>query len=282
MKLFTAPRALLIFLLTGGALVAGGACGYPTFGFDPIGSGTTGSVITGTGGGGGTGAVTSSNGTGGAAACTISHTGKQGTCEYLPGKECGCTMPKEKCAVETLATGESNCIPIGSTAKPKWSGCATDADCAKGTWCDHRDRVCKPICSTGDDCDPGEQCIEVAQDAVATPIPGLRVCTAHCNPIFPDPPCGTGLTCVYNFDVNVKDSECATTEGIPEGSECTAANSCDPGLICVGNAPSYTCQQWCTPADGIDHPACPNSRPLCKAFIPTVIFDGVSYGVCSP
>ncbi len=290
MKLFTAPRALLIFLLVGGPLVTAGACGYPTFSFEPVDAGATGMIITGTGGAGGgsagtggdptTSATTTS--TGGAPACTLSHTGKKGTCEYLPGKECGCTMPKEKCAVEVDATGESNCIPISGTATGKWSGCTTDAECAKGTWCNHVNRVCEPICSTSDDCDPGQKCIEVLQDGTTKPVPGLRVCTSHCNPLFPDPPCGAGLTCIYNFDITVKDSECATTEGIPEGGACTAANSCDPGLICVGKDPSYTCQQWCSPADALDHPACPNARPFCKAFIPTVIFNMVSYGVCSP
>jgi hypothetical protein len=280
MKLFTAPRALLFFLVAGGAIVGEGACGYPTFGFDPIGTGTTGSVITGTGGGGGS-STAQTSGTGGAA-CVLSHTGKQGTCEYLPGHECGCPQPNTKCAVQALDTGASDCIPISVMAKPKWSGCTTDGDCAKGTWCDHRSRVCKPICSTVDDCEPDEKCIEVAQDAVVAMVPGLRVCTAHCNPIFPEPPCGAGLTCVYNFDVNVKDSECATTAGVPEGSECAASNSCNPGLICVGMAPNYSCQEWCSPADAKDHPECPASRPFCKAFNPTVIFDTKSYGFCSP
>jgi hypothetical protein len=288
MKLFTAPLAPPLLLLAAATTLAAGACGYPTFTFEPQGTGTGGTVSTGTGGGttgtGGdpaTSSVTaSSSGTGGAPACTLSHTGKKGTCEYLPGKECGCMMPGEKCAVEVLSTGESNCIPISLAAKPKWSGCQTDADCAKGTWCDHRNRVCEPICITLDDCDPGQQCIEVLKDGTTTPVPGLRVCTSHCDPINPDPPCGAGLTCIYNF--GVKDSECAKTGGVPEGSSCDASNSCDPGLICVGIDPSYTCELWCSPADSLDHPVCPNGRPYCKPFNPTVVFEGVSYGVCSP
>lgn len=295
MKLFTAPRAQPISILAAAAAFAG-ACGYPTFSFEPAGttSTTTSASASGTGGsGGGAGSTTgtggdpatssvsaTSSGTGGEPACTITHTGKKGTCEYLPNKECGCTGAGEKCAVEDQATGESNCIPMSTMAKPKWSACQTDSDCAKGTWCDHQTRVCKPICTTVDDCDPNQQCIPVLQDGTSTAVPGLRVCTSHCDPIEPEPPCSLGLTCIYNSVV--KDFECATSGGVPKGSACTTLSSCNPTLICVGVDPKYTCERWCSPADGAMNSTCAAPRPNCKAFNPTVIRNGVSYGVCSP
>jgi hypothetical protein len=300
MKLFAAPRAQPISLLAAAALLAvaailAGACGYPTFSFEPAGTTTsTTTSATGTGTGGGTPASTTgtggepatssvsatSSGTGGEPACTIAHTGKKGTCEYLPKKECGCTSAGEKCAVEDQVTGESNCIPVSMTAKPKWSGCQTDSDCARGTWCDHQNRVCKPICTTVDDCELNQQCIPVFQDKTTTAIPGLRVCTSHCDPIQPEPPCSLGLTCIYNFVV--KDFECATSGGVPEASSCTNSASCELGLICVGAAPNYTCERWCSPADGLKSSGCPAVSPKCEAFSPNVIRDGVSYGACAP
>lgn len=294
MNLSTAPRAQPILVLAAAALVVG-ACGYPTFSFLP--EGTTSSTGTGTGAGGGGGAPmgstagtggepatssasASSSGTGGEPACLIVHTGKKGMCEYLPNKECGCTDPGEKCAVGDQSTGESICTPVSMMAKPKWSGCQTDSDCAKGTWCDHRNHVCEPICITVDDCEPDQQCIPVIQDGSTTEIPGLRVCTSHCNPIDPEPPCSLGLTCVYNFDV--QDFECVRGNKVPQSSPCNAPDDCGPGLICVGKAPSYTCERWCSPANTPNSPDCVAPRPNCKAFNPTVIRDGVTYGVCSP
>lgn len=294
MKLLRALRAQPISILAAAAILAG-ACGYPTFSFEPAGTTSATATSTGTGGGdpggssaAGTGgepatssvSAAASSGTGGEPACTIAHTGKKGTCEYLPGKECGCMNAGEKCAVEDLATGESNCIPVSLMAKPKWSACQTDSDCEKGTWCDHLTRVCKPICSTVDDCGAKQQCIPVLQGQTATPVPGLRVCTSHCDPTDPEPPCNLGLTCVYNS--LVKDFECATSGGVPKGAACETPESCNPNLICVGVDPNYTCQRWCSPADGGSNSVCTTPRPNCKAFIPNVIQDGISYGVCSP
>jgi hypothetical protein len=295
MNLSTAPRSKPILVLAAAALVVG-ACGYPTFSFLP--AGTTSAASSGTGGTGGAGgdapgntagtggdaatssASVASGGTGGEPPCPIAHAGKKGTCEYLPKKECGCMNADEKCAVDDPATGESNCVPMSVMAKPKWSGCQTDSDCARGTWCDHRNHVCEPICTTVDDCEANQQCIPVLQDGSAAEIPGLRVCTSHCNPIVPEPPCSLGLTCVYNFDV--QDFECVRGNKVPQSSPCDAPDDCDPGLICVGKSPSYTCERWCSPANTTNSPGCAAPRPNCKAFNPTVIRDGVTYGVCSP
>lgn len=290
MNLFTALRAQPISLLAAAAILAG-ACGYPTFSFEP--AGTTSTTATGTGGTGGAAASTTgtggdpamstvsatSSGTGGEPPCTIVHVGKMGTCEYLPNKECGCMNAGEKCAVEDQITGESSCIAVSMMAKPKWSGCQTDSDCARRTWCDHRNHVCKPICHTSDDCELKQQCIPVLQDMSTTEVPGLRVCTSHCDPTQPEPPCSLGLTCVYNS--LVKDFECATSGGVPEASPCTSSASCNPGLICVGVAPSYTCERWCSPADGLKNSGCPAAAPKCEAFNPNVMYEGVSHGACS-
>jgi hypothetical protein len=295
MNLSTAPRAQPLLVLAASALLVG-ACGYPTFSFVPVGTtSATGSTTTGTGGAGGAGggapgtggdpatssiSSAASSGTSGEPACSIVHAGKKGTCEYLPQKECGCMTADEKCAVEDQATGESNCIPMSVMAKPKWSGCQTDSDCARGTWCDHRNHACEPICTTVDDCEGNQQCIPVLQDGSTSEIPGLRVCTSHCDPIVPEPPCSMGLTCVYNF--TVQDFECARGANVPQSSACNAPDSCDPGLICVGKPGAYTCERWCSPAGTTNSPGCAAPRPNCKAFNPTVIRDGVSYGVCSP
>lgn len=289
MKLFTTPRALLISLLAGGALVAAGACGYPTFGFDTTSSGTTGTVITGAGGSGGamgTGGVamtsaasstTSASGSGtggGPPVCMVTHAG-MGTCEYLPGSECGCPDPTTKCAVTDEKTGNSACIKIGASPKPAWSDCDTDTDCAAKTWCDLDLHVCKPICGLVDDCSPGAHCVPVLQSTVNTPIPSLKACTSHCDPQSAAP-CGAGLTC---FQDSTNEFDCVRSKKTVVGASCTYLSDCDKGLLCIGSGMTFTCEKWCHPAGNFGG-GCPLNKSFCFSFDTAVTYNGDTYGVC--
>jgi hypothetical protein len=291
MKLSTSHRSLLISLLAGGGLVAAGACGYPTFGFDPVGTGTTGGMVTGTGGHGGMGggttgaggemassastSVASTSGTGGGPpVCMVTHKGK-GTCEYLPGSECGCPDPTTKCAVTDEATGESACIPIGTSPFAAWSGCDTDNDCAAKTWCDLGLHVCKPICNITGDCAMGAHCVPVLQSAVNTPIPSLKACTSHCDPQSANP-CGAGLTCFHDA---TGEFECVRSGNKVIGASCGFADDCGKGLLCIGTAPNFTCEKWCHPAD-FPGGGCPIDKFYCSSFSTAVTYNADTYGFC--
>lgn len=289
MRIFTAPRALLFFVLSGGAAVAAGACGYPTFGFEPAGTSTTGGVVTGGGGGGGSAMGTgggataseassstgSASGTGGGApVCVVMHKGK-GTCEYLPGSECGCPDVKTKCAVTDEKTGESACIPIGASPTAAWSGCDTDNDCAATTWCDLDFHVCKPICNIPGDCAPGAHCVPVLQSLVNTPIPSLKVCTAHCDPQSTSP-CGVGLTCVPDAS---GEFDCARSKNTVVGATCVYSDDCGKGLLCIGSAGVFTCEKWCHPADAVGG-GCSGSKFYCSSFATAVTYNSETYGYC--
>ena len=290
MKLFTAPRALLIFL-PGAVLVAAGACGYPTFGFDSIGTGTTGMVITGAGSTTGSGGGGGGMGTGGDAAtvtatsstgpgCTIVHDGNQGTCEYLPGSECGCAMADHKCSVATAgqATGASSCVVVKASPNAPWLACDSDSDCQRGTFCDHVGKVCEPMCMTATDCGaPGRRCIAaLSTSPPPAEIPGLQLCTAHCDPETAAT-CGPGTNCVR---VTITDFDCTTSAGKIESVACTFSSECTKGLLCIGTANSKTCQRWCHPADATVFNGCPNAEPYCNPFATAVTYDGVPYGYC--
>lgn len=287
MNFFTAPRALVIFL-SGGALVAAGACGYPTFGFDPIGTSTTGMVITGasgTGGAGGAGGA-ATTGTGGdattssatsTASASSSGTGCMTTGASTCTPTCGCTAA-QKCAVTDEKVGTTTCITAGPGLR--WSKCNTNKDCDAKTWCDHVLHVCKPICDGTGQCPTNAQCIPPQQIDGKTDVTDLTVCTAHCDPVTASP-CGGNTTCFYDF--NAVEFDCSTTLNLAENVTCTASNTCAIGLVCAGQPGAELCKQWCTPIDmNIPNGSCPVARPYCDPVAVNVTYEGTSYGICNP
>lgn len=286
MKLLSAPRARPISILAAAAAFAG-ACGYPTFSFEP--AGTTSTTATGTGGNGGAGGSTAStggdpamssvsstsSGTGGGPVCVVTHKG-MGPCEYLPGSECGCPDPTTKCAVVDEATGASDCIKIGMSPRPAWSSCDTDNDCAAATWCDLQLHVCKPICDILDECPAGANCVPVPQSTVSTPIPSLKTCTAHCDPQSATP-CGNGLTCART---TTGEFDCVRSQNKVEGATCKASADCFKGLLCIGAAPTFTCEKWCSPTDAMGG-GCVGPKPYCSSFQTAVVYNSASYGYCA-
>jgi hypothetical protein len=233
-----------------------GACAYPDFQFN----GTT---------------STSSSSGGGGPSCKVTHPGG-GTCEYLPGKECGCSGD-QKCTVVDPKTGESACVSAGST--PDYARCTTSADCASGSWCDMGTLVCEPICEgscTNGFCAPAMQ----GGTSNAT-IPGLSVCTVTCD-LASAHPCGSNATCILLEDSqgHVSGSECAASANITEGMGCMYADDCAAGLGCIYNdlAAGYFCMQWCSP---IGSECTGNDAGLtCLDPGQSVKVGGKTYGYC--
>jgi hypothetical protein len=255
-----------------GAAVAVGACAYPNFVFDGS-----------TGGQGGSGPTTTTtttvssttSGTGGSApACKVTHPGG-GTCEYLPGEECGCSKP-EKCTVIDPKTGESQCLSAGTT--PDYGACSSTTDCADGSWCELSTSVCEPICSST--C-TGGTCVHAAQATTGTAtIPGLDVCSASCDLVSASP-CGAGATCVNLTDSNgdTVGSECIMSAMIPLGMPCALASDCAAGMVCTEDLTddNTECSLWCS----ADEDPCPDNGLSCKYFEdPSVDLDGHDYGYC--
>src|SRR5258706_7524664 len=111
--------------------------------------------------------------------------------------ECGCP-PNQKCSIDNLTTGHTTCI---THANPMpWTKCSDDHDCGAGAWCDiWTFNVCRPICSDLGQCPMNAQCLPTSSDpSNFTAIPGLKVCTPHCDPEVPTSPCGLDVTCVYD------------------------------------------------------------------------------------
>ena len=291
MNFFTAPRSKPLLALAAAALLVG-ACGYPTFSFVPAGTtSTTGesTTTTGTGGAGGTGggspgtggdpatssiSSAASSGTGGGPACVVTHKGL-GTCEYLPGSECGCPDPTTKCAVIDEETGASDCIKIGMSPHPAWSSCDTDNDCGVGTWCDLQRHVCKPICNTIDECPDGAHCVPVPRSTGVMTIPSLKACTSHCDPESAAP-CGSGLTCFHD---SADEFDCEKSQSKVQGAPCQASADCFKGLLCIGSGQTYTCEQWCHPVNAPGG-GCVGAKSYCSSFQMAVMYNSAIYGYC--
>jgi len=217
-------------------------------------------------------------GGGGSAPCVVMHPGG-GTCEYLPGKECGCPA-NEKCSVDDPKTGHTKCIPYAQMTG--YTKCTDDGDCGAGSWCDiWTEGVCHPICANVGDCAALGlgPCIAASSDpANITPIPGLKVCMAHCDPEGATP-CGPGVTCVY--DSPNADLDCATSGNVSAGGLCLYINDCAKGLVCESGFPTGICKKWCHPV-GTDPLKCPAMTPHCKSVAYSIDYEGSTYGVCSP
>jgi len=296
------PWIFAAFPLTFGLL----GCGYPAFtwnegaggagGNSTSGTGgastTTGGMggtdsgtTTGTGGAGGAGG-SSTSGTGGTGGmgtggsppvCNVVHPGG-GSCEYLPGQACGCPT-NQKCSVTDETSGASSCILYNVNAAA-FSKCTSDGDCNVGHWCDKTKSLCRPICISSGDCPSGAQCLEAISPGTKQPIPGLKVCTSHCNPMNGSP-CSSEFTCVYSSSILEWDCTLSGAQGV--GVSCASSADCKAGLACVGSNNNYKCERWCHPANDAFSVYCAqfiNGKNNCVKLSVPYPYNGDSYGAC--
>jgi hypothetical protein len=245
------------------------ACAYPELDYRDEDDTATSMSVAGSGG-----AAAASGGMGGAPACDL----------YNPGS-CG---RGQKCAVVDVALGAPaglGCVEAGPRAA--WTRCLANEECAEGLWCEDYTAVCKPICANGNQCGTGAQCVEARRGDVPepVPIPGLRVCTSHCDPSN-GMPCddAQGLTTCY-YDTDLVEFDCASSQGLSSGAVCDhPIHACDRGLICVFDEAfgDSFCYEWCTPPDQTQATCTGNLDSCYPFFSPTIEREGTPYGACAP
>jgi hypothetical protein len=146
-----------------------------------------------------------------------------------------------------------------------------DQACAAGAYCSASTSVCVPLCTSKAEC-AGGFCVAALDASGTSPIPGLDVCTADCDPLTAAP-CGPQVTCYY--DAKHGGLDCIASKGSLEGAVCSFVNDCAPALACIGG----TCRRWCTPVG--DMFTC-SGGGVCSAFSNlTVTHAGQTYGYCN-
>lgn len=244
----------LRWIALGAVLVAtSAACGFPTFSF----STSSGGAST----GGASSISSSSSSTGGG----VGGFGPKPCHALQDAVDCGAN---ERCTVVDVNQGTLGCVPLAADVKAPRARCSNDDACPVGTFCDRRTAVCMPLCNGAASC--AGRCVPAETENKVT-IPGVTVCTAHCNPTNPSA-CGLGAMCGY--DPMALDFDCFFFAGKGPGEVCEFINDCPPTHVCVG-----TCEKWCHPADAFGEECQGYCSPFANA---TFIYDMVEYGYCPP
>ncbi len=165
-------------------------------------------------------------------------------------------------------TGTLGCKPLASAPLGKYEACSDDTKCPAGTWCDQRTFTCAPFCTTAGACGGGD-CRGASNGT--QDIPGVDVCTAHCDPETAVP-CGIGATCAY--DDKSLDFDCFASGGTGLNGSCQSSTDCAKSLVCGVSGSVGTCLQWCK-SDG----ECPGIQ-ICDQFDPAFSYNGTDYGYC--
>jgi len=154
-----------------------------------------------------------------------------GTCNPLT--PCGC-LPGQACDVATV-DGTTACY--NSSHLPLSGACEGLGVCEPGATC--IGSGCKRFCSQTGDCLSGASCVAVLGNT--DPIPGMKVCTDHCQP-WNQYSCTGGLMCLHYPGYG--DFLCVPG-GTSTGS-CTDASQCAPGRVCIDTGSGKgECLKWC-------------------------------------
>jgi len=201
----------------------------------------------------------------------------RGPCQPFP--QCGCDAP-DNCNVLDV-DGTTACVATGTT--PFWNSCgiktASVGECQKGAECIGSN--CKPFCNTVADCPgPNRTCEQITKTGKPYPfgpaVPGLKVCSAGCDPILPSDTCGPGVNCtIYPSDGLAKDhGDCIYAKGQGMGpGTCTVNEDCAVGFMCFNGA---DCRKLCRV---VGHPEdC--TQGTCAAFTLKAAIAGIEYGAC--
>ncbi|MEM6788789.1 MAG: hypothetical protein AAF715_14810 [Myxococcota bacterium] len=266
------------FVLVSGGLVVVGACAFPDFQFR--------SDTSGGGGGGGpiTSSILSAGGDGGGAAASSTSTGMGGVggtplptdCTLYSTGECG---PGRKCTVIASETGAAGCVDAGD--HPPWSRCEVDTQCGEGFYCHDRRHTCHPLCQSAQDCGGlPAQCLPTFT-IDGDEIPNLGTCTANCDPQN-GTPCSLlrgPVNCVPDGQANLL---CVSSGGGTFGDPCASSLDCNLGHACIdfGGGIGLICTPRCQDPDFEQDAFCPNGARYCNPSNPTVMYEGVTYGVC--
>jgi hypothetical protein len=184
----------------------------------------------------------------------------------------------QTCFVDCRPEGAGGLCTAGGTRQPG-EACSGNADCAPGSQCFEfacgptPTRVCMRFCNDDAGCPAGGRCFtDVPCGANPT---GFRICSQPCDPRGDATQgCAAGLRC-FLFPGEVPDCDCLGPRRMGgDGTPCTDAADCAPGLTCVMMAAQRTCRPLCR----LDAPDCAPGR-TCNALVNP---DFKTFGACEP
>lgn len=196
-------------------------------------------------------------------------------CALFP--QCGCAAGMS-CDVPpaSYADGRAACVTAGSRGRHQ--RCTTVGECAAGLTCYYD--VCMPLCAANSDCAGAGTPLcsdrQYESGGVAKPVPGLRVCTAQCDPLNPAKVCGASTTCLFHS----KSVTTCAAAGLSTTATSCASNrfACAPGYVCVSGG---DCKRWCRIGLAGD---CPGGKACTKLPVPAgsePTIGTIEYGVCA-
>ena len=194
----------------------------------------------------------------------------------LVSPQCGCAGGQA-----CYLTGATRACAAAGTGT-EGAACTSSSSCAPGFDCINfsgtaSGQQCTRYCGTDADCGgrAGALCIGTLNDGAGGTVPGVRTCTAGCNPVT-SLGCAPGLGCaVYRESSGAR--RWLTDCGGPVGSGtqdaiCFDDSDCAPGHACDG---TY-CLRWCRVGVGSD---C-DFGYTCYRFTTPAVIGGTEYGVC--
>ncbi len=201
--------------------------------------------------------------------------------------QCGCGN-MEACDLggANPAQGTTACRPVlvGGTTT---STCNASSSCAAGYAClggGAGQQSCNRYCSSDTDCQGGGGKCVIEVTSAGTPIPGVKVCSAKCDP-FTAMGCPTAWAChAYSDAAEAKNfSACVVPGAGGDGATCAGGDAqCAAGFTCVNVGGQNRCKKYCDKGDG--NPGCPGGQTcvgLVDAANQPLVVDNVTYGVCN-
>jgi hypothetical protein len=168
----------------------------------------------------------------------------QGKCGGQAGAAGGGQAGSGQAGSGTAGSGTAGSGQAGQAGGQAGSGQAGGGGCKPAT-CQDLGYQCGP---TGDGCGQMLDCGAcTGADLCGGTTP--HQCGGPCNPLASN--CTDATTSCYP---QTGGSKCSTKGKTPEGSDCTFANDCEPGNVCLTLAMVTRCHRVCDPAGG--NPGC--------------------------
>lgn len=202
------------------------------------------------------------------------------TCHLIAA--CTLVSPQTGCPADSACDldgvdGSTACRAVTSEGTSN-NHCTTATACAAGYTClgdaaNVNSTACHRFCDVDSNCTgAGARCLLQIDDGTGNPVPGVTVCTNHCDPAAQSG-CPSGQAC-YAYEDGTKDyTDCTLPGTRAVGQTCSVVEDCQLGLMCISQGGTDVCRRTCEVGT-----ACTTGS--CTGFTAPIVIDGAEIGVC--